>query len=60
VLEAFCKDELLEVIDMTPFVADERANAASRGFAGLLTPVERIYQPRDPALAKRLGLADSA
>jgi hypothetical protein len=56
VLEAFAKHELLEVIDLTGFVADQRQHAASTSFAGLRTPGEQIYFPADPALNKRLGL----
>ena len=57
VLEAFGKRELLEVIDMTGFVAEQRPHAASPGFAALRTPVERVYVPTDPEVGKRLGLA---
>ena len=57
VLEAFSKRELLEVIDMTEFVAEQRARAGASGFAGLQTPVERVYVPADPMLSERLGLA---
>jgi hypothetical protein len=57
VLEAFSKRELVEVIDMTKFVAEQRPHAAASGFAGLRTPVERVYVPSDPAVGKRLGLA---
>jgi hypothetical protein len=56
VLEAFSKRELLEVIDITEFVAEQRPKAASLGFAGLRTPVESVYVPSDPAVTKRLGL----
>jgi hypothetical protein len=57
VLEAFGKHELLEVIDMTEFVAEQRPHVASAGFADLRTPVEQEYTPSDPAVGKRLGLA---
>jgi hypothetical protein len=57
VLEAFSKRELVEVIDMTEFVAEQRPQAAASGFVGLRTPVERVYVPSDPAAGKRLGLA---
>jgi hypothetical protein len=57
VLEAFGKRELLEVIDMTELVAEQRSNAAAAGFADLRTPVEQVYVPADPAVGKRLGLA---
>jgi hypothetical protein len=59
VLEALSKRELLEVIDMTEFVAEQRPHAASSGFAGLRTPVESVYVPSDPAVGKRLGLAST-
>jgi hypothetical protein len=38
--------ELLEVIDMSPFVAAQRANAIADR-ASLATPIERIYVPAD-------------
>jgi hypothetical protein len=38
--------ELIEVIDMSPFVAVQRANANS-DWASLATPVERVYVPAD-------------
>jgi hypothetical protein len=57
VLEAFNKRELLEVVDMTEFVASQRPIAASAGFVDLRTPVEQVYVPADPAVGKRLGLA---
>ena len=57
VLEAFGKRELLEVIDMTEFVAEQRQRGTASRWADLLTPVERVYVPADPAVAQRLGLA---
>jgi hypothetical protein len=58
VLEAFSKRELLEVIDMTEFVAQQQPQTASSGFADLRTPVERMYVIADPAVGKRIGLTD--
>ena len=55
VLEDFGNRELLEVIDMTQFVAEQRAHAAAAGCANLRTPVELVYVPPDPDVAKRLG-----
>jgi hypothetical protein len=57
VLEAFGKRELLGVIDMTEFVAEQRPHAAATGLANLRTPVEKVYVPRDPDVGRRLGLA---
>lgn len=56
ILEAFGKAELLEVIDLSQFVAEQRV-ALSRGVSGLVTPRERVYTPADPAVSARLGLA---
>jgi hypothetical protein len=58
VLEAFARHELLEVIDLTAFVAEQRQHAASLGFLDLRTPVERVYCPADSAIGVRLRLAN--
>ena len=57
VLEAFGQRELLEVIDLTEFVAEQRANASASGLSALLTPTERVYAPADAAVVRRLGLS---
>ena len=54
-LLAFGTTELLEVIDMSGFVAEQRDNAAAQKRAQLLMPVERVYKP-SAAIAKHLGL----
>lgn len=56
VLAAYGKRECVEIIDMTAFVAEQRPRATSPGFSQLLTPVERVYRPSDPATVARLGL----
>jgi hypothetical protein len=58
-LRAFGTRELLEVIDLTEFVAEQRERLASGGVAALVTPRERVYRPADPAVAARLGLAET-
>src|SRR5262245_57891697 len=57
-LEAFGLRELLEVIDLTDFVAEQRSRRSGPG-GTLLTPRERVYRPSDPAIAGRLGLSVS-
>jgi hypothetical protein len=57
ILETFSRRELLEVVDMTEFVAEQRLRAAASRLADLRTPMESVYVPSDPAIAKRLGLA---
>jgi len=57
-LEAFGKTELLEVIDLSEFVAEQRVKVENGGVAAISTPRERVYRPADPAIAIRLGLAE--
>ena len=56
VLEDFGKRELIEVIDMTEFVAAQRELLSRVGIGELRTPVERIYGPADDAIARHLKL----
>lgn len=57
VLEAFGLRELLEVIDLSTFVAEQRARLQSSSVSDLITPRERVYIPRDPAVVAKLRLA---
>jgi Domain of unknown function (DUF4291) len=56
-LEGFGQRELLEVLDLSQFVAEQRLQLASGGVAALQTPRERVYFPADPSVAVRLGLS---
>lgn len=47
-LRAFATTELLEVIDMSEFVAQQREHAQEDN-PTLMTPVERVYQRKHPA-----------
>jgi hypothetical protein len=58
VLEAFGQQELVEVIDVSEFVAEQRSRLASSGESTILTPRERVYRPADVAVAARLRLSD--
>jgi hypothetical protein len=58
VLESFGRRELLEVIDLSEFVAEQRERLTSGGVSALITPRERVYAPRNPAISSRLGLAE--
>lgn len=56
-LNAFARSELLEVIDLTEFVASQRAHAnASNTTALLRTPKEEVYVPNDAKISARIGL----
>ncbi|MDB5311514.1 MAG: hypothetical protein JWO38_5716 [Gemmataceae bacterium] len=57
VMEAFGRHEVVEVVDLSDFVAEQRSVLAARGVSALVTPRERVYTPADPAVAARLGLA---
>jgi hypothetical protein len=57
-LEAFGRRELVEVADLSEFVAEQRERLSSGGLEGLLTPRERVYLPADPAVASQLGLSE--
>ena len=59
-LEAFGQRELLEVYDLTEFVAEQRSRLSDSGVSTLLTPRERVYTPSDSAMAARLGLSKAA
>jgi len=56
VLDAFGRRELLEVIDLSAFVAEQRSVLAAAGVSKLLTPREEVYVPADPETGRRLGL----
>jgi hypothetical protein len=59
VLEAFGRRELVEVIDLSEFVAEQRARLSSGGVSALVTPHERVYRTADPEVASRLRLAEA-
>jgi hypothetical protein len=60
VLEAFGQRELVEVLDVSEFVAEQRERLSSSGVSALVTPRERVYRPADPGLAARLRLAEAS
>lgn len=58
VLEAFGRRELVEVIDLSEFVTEQRELLARGGVSAIVTPRERVYHPADSETARRLGLAE--
>lgn len=58
VLEAYGRRELVEVLDVSEFVAEQRERLSSGGTSVLVTPQERVYRPPDHSVAARLRLAD--
>jgi hypothetical protein len=57
-LEAFGQRELIEVIDLSSFVAEQRSVLETSGLSELRTPRERVYRPTDESIAALLGLAN--
>lgn len=55
-LDAFGKQELLEVIDMTEFVVAQKTLFNRTGVTELRMPIERQYLPNSPSLSQRLQL----
>ena len=55
VLASFGKRELLEIVDLTSFVAEQRNMLANRNLDALLMPSERVYLP-PAAAAANIGL----
>ncbi len=56
-LEAFGQRELLEILDLSEFVAEQRSRLTLHTVSALLTPRERIYVPADRSLVVQLGLS---
>jgi hypothetical protein len=47
-LESYGKREILEILDMSAFVSEQRANVSSWRSGKLITPVEDVYVPANP------------
>jgi hypothetical protein len=58
-LRAFGTHEILEIIDLTEFVNDQRKRMASGGARALILPRERTYLPVDPEVSARLGISEA-
>lgn len=55
-LEAYGKREAIEIIDVSEFVAEQRAHIGAWKSGDLITPVESIYVPADRRTAEHIGL----
>jgi len=55
-LRAFATTEVREIIDMTPFVIEQRPHAEREGWEQLRTPVEDVYRLVDASVASNIGL----
>ncbi len=59
-LRRYSQEWILRIEDITPFVAEQRARVTGRGWDKLVLPRETLYRPADGAVAKALGLDESA
>jgi hypothetical protein len=50
------KHEILEILDMSSFVSEQKQNISKDRFDELITPLETVYLPSDPDITMRLGL----
>lgn len=55
-LIAYGKKEIIELIDLSDFVAEQRENIKSDKRSDLITPLEQVYLPDDPAIRTHLRL----
>jgi Domain of unknown function (DUF4291) len=55
VVRRYAHDWIVNIEDISDFVANQRENAQAKGFANLITPREEIYPVRAIELARRLG-----
>jgi hypothetical protein len=55
-LDAYAKDEILEIIDLTDFVAAQRPHANAAAPSALRTPAEHVYVPRSVEARERVRI----
>ena len=55
-LKDYGKREILELLDISKFVLEQRTNISADRIAELITPAERVYVPNDPEVRVRLGI----
>lgn len=55
-LIAYGQRELIEIIDMTTFVGQQRSSVSQSRLAELVTPSEEVYRPVDESVAQWVGL----
>ena len=52
----YAHDWIISIEDLSPFVAEQRANAMVNSFADLITPREEVYPVDDAKAAVRIGI----
>lgn len=59
-LEAYGKNEIVEIIDVSEFVAHQRELVGNGNSGTLLAPSEQVYVPRSSVAAANVGLDESS
>jgi hypothetical protein len=57
VLNEYARDAILEIMDISEFVAEQRMHARAGDHTKLVTPTERVYRLPDEGLVARLKLS---
>ena len=57
VLKKYAKEWIIEIEDISTFVAEQKHNAKIENHSKLKTPKEMVYPVIDPTIAKKLGLS---
>ena len=57
ILREYARDAILEIEDISPFVAEQRPNAQHPNDEHLITPHEHVYVPSKPEVTRRLNLS---
>ena len=55
-VERYAREWIVEIIDVSPFVAEQRARVVANDIGGLVTPKEDVYPAPSIAVAEHLGL----
>ena len=58
VLEEFGKKSIIQIQDITDFVVEQRAYIEKKDLSKLLVPIERVYQPKDQIIKKKIALSE--
>ncbi|MCP4131211.1 MAG: DUF4291 domain-containing protein [bacterium] len=58
ILEEYSKDALLEIEDISGFVAEQYEIISAKGYDELITPGERVYKAADAEVCRKLELSD--
>ena len=56
ILRQYAQDWIVTIENISGFVAEQRAYAASSGFSSLVTPREEVYEISNPETAKHIGI----